>query len=103
MTKKPKKGVCKTPQKDESKNRIIGEQRKRIRSLVKDNKKLRHEVYDLNKVLERNIRRIEELSRLFSVEDLLNIDLLLQKPIVDVDWDDKELDEAEIDLIVRGN
>ncbi len=103
MTKKPKKGVMKAPQKDDSKSRIIGEQRKEIRKLVKLNKKLTHQVYDLNKVLERNIRRIEELSRLYSVEELLNIDLLVDTPIVDVNWDDEELDEETLDAIVRGD
>jgi len=99
---KPKKGVLKAPQKDESKNRIIGEQRKQIRSLIKENKKLKHQVYDLNKVLERNIRRIEELSRLYTIEELLDIDLTLDRSNNVVDWDDKELSEADIDNIAKG-
>lgn len=101
MSKKPKKGVSKVPNKDESKHRIIGEQRKEIRKLVKDNKRLRHQVYDLNKVLERDLRRIEELSRLFTVEELLNINRIADAPIVEIDWDDKELDEMDIDAIAK--
>ncbi len=99
---KIKKGNLKVPQKDDSKSRIIGEQRKTIRKLTKENKKLKHEVYDLNKVLERNIRRIEELSRLYTIEELLNIDVIIDRPMVEIDWDEDDLTEADIDVIVKG-
>jgi len=98
------KCTTKNPQKEQSKNNIINAQRKTIRQLVKENKRLRNEVYDLNKVLERNIRRIEELSQRFSLEELMGIDEIIDKPYVTevLDIEDAELTEADIDAIING-
>jgi len=101
MTRTPKKGFKKEPKKEDSKARIIAQQRKEIRKLVKENKKLKSHTYDLNKILEKSLRRIEELSIPFTVEQLLNIDKMLNVPIVDIDNDDPNLSEEDIDAIAK--
>lgn len=103
MTNKHKKGHMKSPEKERSKNQIITEQRKKLRKLVKENNRLRNEIYDLKKILDNNIRRIEELSERFTIDELLGIKQRAKKEPIKVEWDDKDLDEGDIDAIIKGD
>lgn len=100
MRQKYKKYNVKEPTKT-TKNHIIDEQRKTIRKLVKENKRLRNQVYDLTKVVEKNIKRIEELSKGIPIEEILEIEEAISKPEIDVFEDEPELTMDQIIAIAK--